>query len=316
VVLRRIYGILLPLLVGVLSLLQHRAAAAAGIAGSYEGRYQCREWNKLDLQVRDLGGGRISAVFIFLASQDRGGGEGSYSMTGQIDERTGRFQLAPQGWLTRPSGYNMVGLEGVFDPRNRTLRGRVESFNCGGFELAPQGVALAGPPLPARLLPPERQKSIVNLANLMPNSLEYWDASMDDSGKARESEPIDDVIDWLKSQNFSCLGTQRVIWNSNGTQGAASDRVDVRERYVIECDGNCSGLHYMPYVQATIFHFAATQPVPVMEFKGTWFGGTNFQWKFTRTNTSTPPPEVYIHRWSSANILSGQSCRAPTTKNR
>ena len=60
--------------------------------------------------------------------------------------------------------------------------------------------------------------------------------------RAREAEPIDDVIDWLKSQDFSCLGTQHVGWNADGTQGTASDRNDVRERYVIECDGNCQDL--------------------------------------------------------------------------
>jgi len=97
----------------------------------------------------------------------------------------------------------------------------------------------------------------------MTGPLEYWDSAMDSPGKAREADPIDDVIDWLKLEDFSCLGTQHVSWNSDGTQGTASDRNDVRERYVIECDGDCCALHYLPALQATMFHFAATQPVPV-----------------------------------------------------
>jgi hypothetical protein len=287
------------------------------MAGNYEGRYQCGEWRKLDLEIRDLGGGRISAVFTFAAAGGRSGGDsGSYSMTGQYDERTGQFQLLPQAWLRHPTGYSMVGLEGTFDRSSRTLRGRVGGFNCGAFELAPRGVPPAALPAVQRPLPPERQRMIVNLTNYMPESLEYWDANMDGPAGARESQPIDDVIEWLKSQDFSCLGSQRASWNASGTQGTANDRVDVRERYVIECDGNCKGLRYMPYVQATMFHFAATQPVPVMEFKGTWFGGTNFQWRFTRPPGSGNPPEVYVHRWSNAKMLSGRDCRAPKVENR
>jgi hypothetical protein len=310
-------SILWFLLLGTLVLPSQRTAAAAdGIGGSYEGRYQCGDWHKLDLQIRDLGSGRISAVFTFPVTQGRAGGDGSYSMVGQFDERSRRFQLAPQAWLRRAPGYNMVGLEGVFDPASRSLRGKVGYFGCGAFELAPQGVPLAALPQAPRPLPPERRKAITTLTNLMPSSLEYWDAAMDAPGKARESEPIDDVIDWLKAQDFSCLGTRHVSWSSDGTQGTANDRVDVRERYVIECTGDCSGLHYMPYVQATIFHFGATQPVPVMEFKGIWFGGTNFQWRFTKTPGSKSPPDVYVHRWSSAKMLSGQNCRAPKTSTR
>jgi hypothetical protein len=292
-------------------------AAADGIAGAYQGRYQCGDWRILDLEIRDLGGGRISAVFTFPVTQARGvGADGSYSMIGQYDQRSGRFQLAPQAWLRRPPGFNMVGLDGVFDASSRTLRGNVGSFGCGAFELVPRGVALSALPQPPRPVPLERRKMIFNLTNNMPDSLEYWDAAMDTPGKARESEPIDDVIDWLKSQDFSCLGSQHVTWNADGTQGTANDRNDVRERYVIECDGNCAGLRYIPYVEATMFHFAATQPVPVMEFKGIVFGGQNFQWKFTRAAGSGTPPEVYVHRWSSAKILSGQNCRAPKTNNR
>ena len=287
-------------------------ASAQGIAGSYGGRYQCGDWNTLNLQVRDLGGGRISAAFTFAVPPRLGGGQGSYSMTGTYDERTGRFQLMPQQWMSRPQGYNMVGLEGAFDRASRSLRGKVSSFNCQGFELAPQGTALAALPQAPRPLPPERGRAIFNLTNYMTGPLEYWDSSMDSApGKARESEPIDDVIDWLKSQDFWCLGTQHVTWNADGTQGIASDRNDVRERYVIECDGDCRDLRYLPALQATMFHFAATQPVPVMEFKGIWFGGQNFKWQFTRARTSAPPPDVYVHRWSSAKILSGQPCKAP-----
>jgi hypothetical protein len=305
-------GVLLFALYATVLLLSPPNAAAQGIAGSYDGRYQCgTEWRQMSLQVHDMGGGRISAVFTFPVDPRMGGGEGAFSMRGTYDERTARFKLAPQQWMRHPRGYDMLGLDGTLDPSSRGMRGRVNYFGCQGFELAPQGTSLASLPPSPRPLPPERGKVVFNLSNYTTGPLEYWDSTMDNPGKARESEPIDDVIDWLKAQDFSCLGTQQVRWNADGTRGVASDRNNVRERYVIECDSDCRDLHYLPALQATMFHFAATQPVPVMEFKGIWLGGQNFTWQFTRARTSTPSPDVYIHRWSSDHIQSGQSCKAP-----
>jgi hypothetical protein len=51
----RFSSILWFLLLGILFLPSQRTAAADGIAGSYQGRYQCGDWHKLDLQIRDLG---------------------------------------------------------------------------------------------------------------------------------------------------------------------------------------------------------------------------------------------------------------------
>jgi hypothetical protein len=277
-----------------------RCTSANNIDGAYEGTYRCAVSRPLNLQIRDLGHKHLSAVFTFP--------EGSYSMSGEYDERSGRFRLTPQNWLRQPPGFTMVGLEGVFDAGSNVLHGRVSNLNCGAFEAIRQAPGSA-----SQAVPPERRRQVFNLTNYMTDSLEYWDATMDDPNKARESEPIDDVIDWLKSQGFSCLGSQQVVWNRDGTQGSANDRVTVHERYVIECDGNCTGLRYIPGVQATMWHFGATQPVPVMDFKSTWFGGTPIQWKLTRAPGSGPPPEVYIHRWSSGKFLSGRSCKAPKT---
>jgi len=307
------FGFLLSIGVSLAAVATTARAQGSGIAGTYEGRYQCGEWHQLSLQIRDLGGGRIAAVFTFPVDPRvaGGSGQGSFSLEGQYDQNTGRVQLVQTQWIRRPRNYSMVGLQGVFDRSNRTLRGKVEDFNCQSFEVAPQGTALAPLPTPQRPVPPERGNQVFNLNNWMTGPLEYWDSIMDGPAKARESDPIDDVIDWLKAQDFSCLGTKVVHWNADGTQAVTGDRNDVRERYVIECDGDCKGLRYLPALSATMNHFGATQPVPVMEFKGIWLGGQDFQWKFSRPRTSTPPPEVFVHRWTSAKILSGQPCRAP-----
>src|SRR5437870_5046162 len=188
-------------------------------------------------------------------------------MAGQYDARSGRVHLEPQRWIRRPIGYDMVGMEGAFDPARRRLNGKITSFNCGAFQLAAPGVALAqSPPAAPAVLPPERRRCPSNVTEYAGNGFEYWDSSLSDApGAAREAEPIDDVIDWLKKQNFSCMGTRRVFRDASGTKGSADDMVSVRERFVIECDGDCRSVRYTPYVGAMIFHFGLSQPVPVLE---------------------------------------------------
>jgi hypothetical protein len=158
---------------------------------------------------------------------------------------------------------------------------------------------------------------VTNVTNFADDGFEYWDSAMSDpQGTPRESEPIDDVIDWLRKQKFSCVGTRHVSWDASGTKGAVSDQISVRERFVIECDGNCKGVRYTPFVGAITFHFGLTQPVPVLEIKGVWFGGTQFRWDFTRPGGSGPPPDVYVHRWTSSPFNSGGNCRAPKANNK
>jgi hypothetical protein len=285
-------------------------AGAASIWGAYSGRYQCREWNTVDLQITELGNGRISGVFTFPLQP--GGGFGSYSLTGQYDERSGRFQLTPQRWVgTPPEGYNMVGMSGRFDPTTRRLTGKMDNLFCFGFELAGEGSAPLAP-LPAGA--PTVQRDFA--ADPVQNGIEYWDATMSaPAGTPRESQPIDDVIDWLHREKYSCLGSQRVGWDPSGTKGTVSGRVDTRARFVVECEGNCRGLRYAPWTQAQVYQFGRSQPVPVMELKGLWFGGTVVRWVFTRS-AGGKPPEVYIHQWSATGFDSGPGCKAPRSDTR
>jgi len=231
----------------------------------------------------------------------------------------GRFHLEPQRRIDRkPVAYNMVGMEGRFDAVSRRLTGKITSSNCGAFDLAPTNAPLSQrqSTSPASL-PPERRRMVTNVTNFADNGFEYWDSAMSDpQGTPRESEPIDDVIDWLKKQKFSCVGTRHVSWDPSGMKGAVDDRISVRERFVIECDGDCRGVRYTPFVGAITFHFGLTQPVPVLEIKGVWFGGTSFRWDFTRPAGSGPPPDIYVHRWTSSGFNSDGNCRAPKANNK
>ena len=309
---RRIAGALVGLL-----LLAATVASAAGIAGSYSGRYQCGQWNTFNLEISEAGSGQISGVFTF--STPGQGGPGSYELTGQYDQRTGRFQLQPQRWIRRPTNYGMVGLEGTRDPASGRLTGKITYAGCTAFELAPPGAVLSPTPEPgtANAAAPERRRFVSNVTGWETLGFEYVDAAMADAaGTVREAEPIDDVIDWLKKSKFSCMGTRRVLWDASGTKGSASDQLLVRERYVIECDGNCRGVRYTPYIGATIFHFGLTQPVPVLEIKNVWAGTLPFRWDFTRLPSAQPPPDVYVHRWTSSGFNTSSGCRAPKANNK
>ena len=293
-------------------------ASAADISGKYVGRYQCGQWNTLELQISESGNGSISGVFTFSLQAFGQSGTASYSMIGKYDAATGRFQLAPEKWVSgRPRNVTMVGLQGTFDLATRRLRGKVDDFNCTSFEVAPPGVALTAlPPPPAAPLPPERRPFPSSVTDLK-DTFEYWDSAMSDApGSVRESEPIDDVIDWLRKEKFSCMTTNRVRWDSTGLKGSVPDVVQRRERFVIECDGNCKGLRYFPYVGADVLHFGATQPVPVLEIRNVWLGELRFRWDFTRESSTQPPPDIYIHRWTSSGFNASGNCKAPKANNK
>jgi hypothetical protein len=214
----------------------------------------------------------------------------------------------------------MVGMQGRFDPSTRRLAGKIDTLFCSAFELAGEG-GTPLPPLPAGLAGPaisggqRADPGVVSEA--WQQGIEYWDASMSEQKSApRESEPIDDAIDWLKKEGFSCVGSQRVYWDASGTKGTASDRVDTRGRFVVECDGNCRGLHYTPFTDAQVYSFGRSQPVPVMQLRNMRFGGTVVKWQFARA-PGGKPPEIYVHQWTANGIFnSGSGCKAPKSDNK
>jgi len=291
---------------------------AAGIGGQYSGRYQCGDWNTVDLVITDEGAGKLSAEFTFPLQQGRG--TGSYAMTGQYDERAGTFLLVPQRWTHRPPpGYQMVGMEGRYDPATKRLTGKIGSFACRAFELAGEGGApLAALPSGSTATPGQAANPALRVQPAV-QGVEYWDASMGDDGSGkrvlREAEPIDDVIDWLKRSKYSCVGSQRLSWNSDGTRATAQDRVDTRETYVIECDGDCRGLRYMSMTDAIVYNFGRARPVPVLQMRNTRGAGAILQWVFTR-EPGGQPPEIYVHHWNAHGFNRTSGCKAPKSNNK
>jgi hypothetical protein len=109
------------------------------------------------------------------------------------------------------------------------------------------------------------------------------------AGAPRESEPIDEVIDWMRAQKYSCLASYPVSWDANGTKGSANSKLSTRARFVVQCEGDCRGLRYAPYTTAQVYQCGRPKPMPVMEMKSNWFGGTPVQWVLTRPSGGKPP---------------------------
>jgi hypothetical protein len=66
-----------------------------------------------------------------------------------------------------------------------------------------------------------------------------------------------------------------------------------------------------------------------MQIAGRLGGTLNFQWKFSRTSKSQPPPEIYVHQWTplvgfgpfdpgpaeiARRMAAAPSCKAPRNK--
>jgi hypothetical protein len=269
----------------------------------------------------------------------------TYKLAGPYDAKTGRFHLEPKQWAgPHPAVFEMIGIEGTFDAESRKMTARMLSDKCDVVELVSSGVRL--PPLPAeasapaRAPDPKRAEMLLGLSNVT----NYLDSAADSSafeylvtawfdppGTVHEADPIDESVERMKKEKFACGGSQHVTWDASGTKGTAPDRVNITERYVVECVGDCRGVFYRPYAGAEVVHFGLTEPLPTMQIKSVWLGGTIFRWNVSRTNKSQPPPEIYIHRWTPlagfgpldagpAEVARRQAaappCKAPRTNNK
>lgn len=313
-----IFRALIGLLCGTACLVVALSASAqpqARIGGTYAGRYQCNIWNTFDLQVGEAGQGRLQAVATMPVDPREGYGTSvSYMLSGQWDPGSGQFTLTPERWGGRhPPLAAMAALQGRFDPATRHLSGRVtDPFGCTTFEMAAVGGAPLAPlPAGAQVSPLARGPAVAKAAaEPVQWGIEYWDAALEQGRAPRESEPIDDVIDWVKRQGYFCIASYRASWDSSGTQASAMGKVDTRHRMVIECSGNCKGLRYLIMTDSQLFGFGKQQPMPVFELRTTRLGGTHVTWQFRRT-ADGPPPAVYVHQWAGNGFAYGPGCKAP-----
>lgn len=324
---------------------------------NFHGRFHCNgQWTEFNLKMSPVSGllgivdddnPSISAGLSFLYHRSITSVDGaSYKLQGTHDPKTGRFHLEPKEWYgPHPAVFEMYGIEGTFDAETQKMTVKMLSPKCDAVEMVPPGVQLT--PLPDQNLPPnpatapdnkrpERRLAPSNVTNYLDPAayspdFEYWvTAWSDPPGTVHEGEPIDESVAEMKKEKFACVGSHRVAWDASGTKGTAPDAVTITERYVVECVGNCKGVFYRPFVGANVTHFGLSAPLPTMQIKSVGFGGTTFRWNFSRTNTTQPPPEIYVHRWTPlagfgpfdavpAEVARRQAeappCRAPKTGN-
>jgi hypothetical protein len=262
-----------------------------------------------------------------------------YRLKGTYDEKTGRFHFEPEPWTSHhPAVYEALGIEGTFDAQTRKMTARMLNDKCDKVEMVLRGEKL--PPLPNQpptpVAPVDRKRpetlpgatnvtNYLDAASYSPGFEYLVPAWYDPPGTVHDAEPVDEVADLMKKEKFLCVGSARVRWDAGGTKGTAPGQVGVVGRSVIECIGDCKGLFYHPMVGRAV-HFGMSMPLPTMQISGSLGGPLNFEWKFSRTNTSQPPPEVYVHQWtplvgfgpfdpSAAEIerrmAAAPSCKAP-----
>jgi hypothetical protein len=295
---------------------------------TFHGRFHCNgQWTEFDLHISPSPAATsplgitdpdnpsvIGTMAFFFYNSVVSGGGGGYSLQGTHDAKSGQFHLEPKAWYSQhPSGFEMYGIEGTFDPSTLLFNAKMLSPNCDKVELVPPGQALAKlpdqnpAPNPATAPDskrPERSPTPTNVTNYLdPASyspdFEYWvTAWSDPPNTIHNGSPIDESVAELTKQKFLCVGSSHVTWDASGIKGTAPDQLSGTERFVIECIGDCKNVFYRPYVGANVTHLGLTAPLPTMQIKNVSLGNTSFRWNFSRKSATQPPPQIYIHTWS------------------
>lgn len=132
-------------------------------------------------------------------------------------------------------------------------------------------------------------------------------------GSHDTTSSIERVNRWLRSSNYKCMQSIEFSWE--GTSTGTWYETTGEKRVVIECLGDCRGVRYAFGAWAsypiTVDHFALSQPIPVLHFKGPYFsGGYTVKWRFTRPSSDGDGPPIAIHIWSGDLYLGKEDvCR-------
>jgi len=110
----------------------------------WKGTYTCPQGlTQLDLQIISVSGDDIpEAIFSF--DWTTGGVSGAFYMSGTFDPNTWNATLTPGAWITQPSGWFTVGMEGTVDSSTMTYAGNITASGCGTFSVARQTPTDAG----------------------------------------------------------------------------------------------------------------------------------------------------------------------------
>jgi len=118
----------------VLPASSHKIAEyAKAYSGKWEGTYTCGQGiTGLNLDIANTDSS-ISAVFKFYPiPQNTKSKSGSFSMLGS-SSADGSFNLKPNAWIERPSGYRMVEMQGKINDNHNEMTGSILGFGCTNF---------------------------------------------------------------------------------------------------------------------------------------------------------------------------------------
>ena len=106
---------------------------------TYSGRYLCRQGTTgISLQILGKHGNKTVAIFHFYPlPSNLNVSSGSFIIEGTYDPIHGSMSFHPVSWITRPSGFMMVGLSGTSTDKGHSFDGSVtDSFLlCSTFSI-------------------------------------------------------------------------------------------------------------------------------------------------------------------------------------
>ncbi len=99
---------------------------------AWTGSYVCAQGRTpLTLQIRDVDGLHVQAIFVFRHPQ----GSGRYHLRGDYEPAERRLRLTPGAWIQRPPGFVSVGMNGTVDEAGRQYAGRMLHPSCESFRV-------------------------------------------------------------------------------------------------------------------------------------------------------------------------------------
>jgi hypothetical protein len=112
-------------------------AAAADLAGRWQGEYRCQQdLVGFTLDIAAAGGDQLAAVFEFFALPGTPSfPRGSFEMAGSYDAAAGRLALRGERWREQPLGFQQHDLDGMVAPGGGAISGQILTTGCADFVL-------------------------------------------------------------------------------------------------------------------------------------------------------------------------------------
>jgi hypothetical protein len=316
---------------------------SVSLAGNYEGLYQCNSrWTAFTMTLTESGRGAVTADAVFPLRHVRPSrlrraprANEPVKMDGTTDSENQQVILSTNDELQLgiKGPERKVTMRGALDPTNGYLTGTMDYPGCVQFVLVPTTIRgsaeYAARVYANRVRRDETIRAREETATaarearvadgwispeLLPSGgriqhpedpMTYVDDVMGQPTDPFQAvRPIDQLNQRLRDASYKCLSTTTVAWT--GRQGRATTSHFRTKTYVVECDGDCSGVTYKIPLRGA--HGGRSRPYPVITIASAMLVDQPFPWEFTRTQGAVPP-RIRIHTWSNQLGDYGGGCR-------